>query len=137
MLALTLTACSDDDKDISYDNAPEKAAAGTYSGTWSRVAEGEEVTGTGTVTLTATGTAYNVDVAFDCPDFDISATSVANIAHANDGFVFNNNLSGNGLEAAFGGKIDESGNLGVNFQKEVKVGRKRTVSVFTFIGKKN
>lgn len=134
-------ACGDDDDDITFSTTPEKAAVGTYSGTWTVTLDNESFSGTGSITMAATSTAYQADVTIDAQiensDLNINVTSVANIAHANNGFVFNNNTDANPLGTGFAGKIDENGIIGVNFQKQVKVGRKQYVYAYVFSGKKN
>lgn len=136
----SLASCSDDDdNNINYSTTAEKGAAGTYTGTWKQTEDGTTDTSTceGTITLTATDSINCVDVTFNAPDFEISATSVANITHAQHGFVLNNNVDTNPLAAAFTGKIDENGNLCVNFMKQRRVGRKQYTFFFVFEGKKN
>ncbi len=143
MLALSCSfvSCGDDDDTISFPTTPEKAAAGTYTGSWTVTSDTETVEGSGTITLAASSTPYNVDVtiegSFSTTALNVSTTSIANIAHANNGFVFNNNTDSNPLGAGFTGKIDESGAIGVNFQKEVRVGRKQYKYNYIFVGKKN
>ena len=143
MLALSFSfvSCGDDDDTISFPTTPEKAAAGTYTGSWTVTSDTETVEGSGTITLAASSTPYNVDVtiegSFSTTALNVSTTSIANIAHANNGFVFNNNTDSNPLGAGFTGKIDESGAIGVNFQKEVRVGRKQYKYNYIFVGKKN
>lgn len=143
MLALSFSfvSCGDDDDTISFPTTPEKAAAGTYTGSWTVTSDTETVEGSGTITLAASSTPYNVDItiegSFSTTALNVSTTSIANIAHANNGFVFNNNTDSNPLGAGFTGKIDESGAIGVNFQKEVRVGRKQYKYNYIFVGKKN
>ena len=143
MLALSFSfvSCGDDDDTISFPTTPEKAAAGTYTGTWTVSSDTESSEGSGTIILTATDTPYNVDVtiegSFTTAALNVSSTSIANITQANNGFVFNNNMATNPLGAGFTGKIDENGNIGVNFQKEVRVGRKQYKYNYVFYGKKN
>lgn len=142
MLALSCSfiSCGDDDNDITFSTTPEKAAAGTYSGNWTITSDTETVEGTGTITIAPTSTPYNADItiegSFSTTALNVSATSIANISHANNGFIFNNN-STNPLGASFTGKIDENGTIGVNFQKEVRVGRKQYKYNYVFWGKKN
>lgn len=94
-LSCSFISCSDDDDDATIHSVtPEKAAAGVYSGTFTRVQDGTTDTlyTQGTVTITATDSAYCADVTYDCTgDFTFNATSVANISYAGNGFVFTNN----------------------------------------------
>ncbi len=145
MLALSCSFIScgnDDDNDITFSTTPEKAAAGTYSGNWTISSDTETVgEGEGTITIAPTSTPYNADItiegSFSTTSLNVNATSIANISHANNGFVFNNNNDKNPLGTSFTGKIDESGVIGVNFVKEVRVGRKQYKYYYTFLGKKN
>ena len=143
MLALSCSfvSCGDDDDTISFPTTPEKAAAGTYSGNWTISSDTETVgEGEGTITIAPTSTPYNADItiegSFSTTSLNVNATSIANISHANNGFVFNNNDK-NPLGTSFTGKIDESGVIGVNFVKEVRVGRKQYKYNYVFWGKKN
>lgn len=143
MLALSCSFIScgnDDDNDITFSTTPEKAAAGTYTGNWTITSDAETVEGAGTITIAPTSTPYNADItiegSFSTTALNVNATSIANISHANNGFVFNNNAT-NPLGASFTGKIDDNGTIGVNFQKEVKVGRKQYKYNYVFWGKKN
>lgn len=138
--SFSFVSCSDDDdNNITFDTTPEKAAAGTYTGTWTQTEDGATTSTTcnGTVTVAPTSNAYQADFTFEAPDFEINATSVANISHANYSFVFNNNVETNPLGANFAGMIDENGNLTVNFMKQRRVGRKQYTFFFVFEGKKN
>ena len=138
-MSCVFIACSNDDNnDMNFDTTAEKAAAGIYQGMWTQTEDGTDNIPTceGTITLTPTDSVNCVDITFNAPDFSISATSVANIAHAQNGFVFNNNVDKNGLEAAFAGKIDENGTLKANFMKQMRVGRKQYTYFFVFEGKK-
>lgn len=136
-LCCGFASCGDDDDTITFSTSAEQGSAGTYSGTWSKSANGNETTSTGTVTLAAASTANNTNVTLSCTEFEIDATSIANVTHASNGYVFNNNVSTNPLGTSFAGRIDEDGTIQLNFQKEVREGRQRTIYVFTFIGKKN
>lgn len=136
-LSFGFVSCGDDDDTITFSTSAEQGSAGTYSGTWSKTANGNEATATGTVTLTAASAANNTNVTFSCTEFELDATSIANVTHASNGYVFNNNATANPLGAGFTGKIGEDGTIQINFQKEVREGRTRTIYIFKFIGKKN
>lgn len=144
-LGCGFVSCGDDDNDITFSTTPEKAAAGTYSGTWTLTEEGASTSTTceGTIIIAPTSNIYQADITFEVPfdgdkeKFKISATSVANISHSNNGFVFNNNVDTNPLGANFAGKIDEQGNIALNFMKQVKDGRKQFTYFYVFEGKKN
>ena len=98
MLALSCSFIScgnDDDNDITFSTTPEKAAAGTYTGNWTITSDAETIEGSGTITIAPTSTPYNADItiegSFSTTALNVNATSIANISHANNGFVFNNN----------------------------------------------
>lgn len=140
-LSFTFIACSDDDesgttsRNSSFSVTPEIAAAGTYSGTFKRVQDGatDTTSASGTVIVTATDSAYCADFTFTSTDFSLSATSVANITYANSGFSFQNNVTTNGLGAAFAGRIDESKTLTVKFT--ISQGRRPVIKYnYTFTG---
>lgn len=138
MLALgcTFVACSDDDDDNAFvsDGHPEKAAAGTYEGTWLRVYDGDSVYSDGTITVTATDSAYCADFAFYCEEFELDVASVANISYAGSSskFVYANSQSdGNALGTNFAGTIDGSVAT-ARFTFTQKVGRKSYEYVYRF-----
>ena len=141
MLALSCTfvACGDDNDDPSIDftSSAEEGSAGTYTGEWTRISsEGTDVY-SGTITLTAAGT-NATNVTFSCPDASINASSIANVWHANYGYQFFNQTTGdaNKLGVAFSGRIDESGNLDASFTLSQRVGRKNYEFKYEFRGKK-
>ncbi|WP_295434490.1 hypothetical protein [uncultured Prevotella sp.] len=139
-LSCSFISCSDDDDDATIHSVtPEKAAAGVYSGTFTRVQDGTTDTlyTQGTVTITATDSAYCADVTYDCTgDFTFNATSVANISYAGNGFVFTNNSTSNGLGASFIGRISSEGTLSSYFKVQQKSGRKTYTYYYNFSGVK-
>lgn len=138
-LSLTFVACSDDDDEgYTSDGHPEIAAAGVYSGTWTRIYSGDTLTAEGTMTVTATDSAYCADIAYYCGDFSLDVASVANITYAGSStkFYYGNAASdANGLGANFAGKITE-GTATAMFTITQKVGRKEYVYAYTFEGTK-
>lgn len=135
-LGFTFVACDDDDEGRNYANTPEIDAAGVYSGTMTRYCVDDDVTETttGTLTIAPTDSAYCADFAWTCTgDFVVKEASVANISHADDGFVFENSSTGNGLGVAFSGRIDGSGN--VTLQYTIQEGRRPVKTYnYTFTG---
>ena len=130
-------ACDDDDCDVTFANTPEIDAAGVYAGTFMRIEDGTTDTlyAAGTATIVPTDSAYCADITFDCSgDFEYNATSVTNIAHANDGFVFSNASTSNGLGAAFSGRIDGNGYLTASFSLTQRSGRVTTTYNYSFEG---
>lgn len=153
-LCCTFVACGDDDDNsISYSTTPEKATAGVYTGTWTRVGETSTDEFSGTVTLEAGETAGVTNITVSCPEAELSGTSPANIWNANRAFGFqqqvyaldsdNNPITvgvPNGIGAPFAGVISEEGVLTTNFNitKSERQGRK-VVKVsydYTFVGQK-
>jgi len=134
-------SCGDDDDSTTFSTTPEKESAGIYSGTWTVTLDNESYSGVGSITLEATNTVYQTNVTFSSQlensSLNVSETSIANITHAGKGYIFNNNTDSNPLGSGFSGKIDDSGNMYVNFQKQVKVGRKQYIYTYVFAGKKN
>jgi hypothetical protein len=137
-LSCSFVACSDDDEDevISYSTTPEKASAGTYTGTWTK--EGEDGTNTfdGTVTLVATDSVRCTDITFSCPGASLEKSSVANVWNSGRGFQFVNQLETNGLGTAFAGRISENGVLTTAFTISEKVGRITKKFNYTFEGRR-
>lgn len=132
-LSCSFISCSDDDDDATIHSVtPEKAAAGVYSGTFTRVQDGTTDTlyTQGTVTIAATDSAYCADVTYDCTgDFTFNATSVANISYAGNGFVFTNNSTSNGLGASFIGRISSEGTLSSYFKVQQNQDAKPTHTI--------
>ncbi len=139
VLGFAFSACSDDDDEaMTFDTTPEISAAGTYTGTFTRVQDGttDTLVAQGSVTLAPTDSAYCADVTFACADFDLDAASVTNITHANEGYVFSNTSSDNGLGAPFKGRIDGGNVLNSSFDFTQREGRKQYVYHYTFVGTK-
>lgn len=139
MLGLTVISCSDDDGDevINYETTAEKAAAGTYSGTWSQVSDDGTKDYQGTITIEAGDTVGVANITFTCTETSLNATSKANIWNAGRGFQFVNQAdAATGLGASFAGRIAENGTLTTSFTTKAKVGRKQVTVVYNFSGQK-
>jgi len=139
-LGFTFVACGDDNDDPSIDftTSAEQGSAGTYSGEWTRISDdGTVETFSGTITLAAAGTNATT-VTFSCPGTSLDATSTANVWHANYGYQFFNQTTGdaNKLGVAFSGRIDEAGNIDASFTLSQRVGRKNYDFKYEFRGKK-
>ena len=141
-LSCTFVACSSDDSDPSYDHSANAAtaSAATYTGTWLRWQEGTETeSANGSITLAAGSNGYTTNMSFSCADFELNASSHANIAWANDGFVFNQNVTNdneaNELGTIFAGCII-NGKISTSFSRTTKVGRKTTTYYYSFEGTK-
>ncbi len=133
----TAVSCNDDDDDVTFSTSPEVGSAGTYSGTYTMTEDGTTDTtyAAGTVVLSAES-AYISNVAFTSADLDLDVSSTANISHANDGYVFSNPSSSNGVGAAFSGRIDGNGTIETYFQLVVTVNRKAHTYIYIFNGSK-
>ena len=141
-ISCTFVACSDDESDPSYDHSVNAAtaSAGTYSGIWSRWQEGtESETASGTITLAAGSNANTTNMTFTSTDVALGMTSPANIAWANDGFIFNQNVTNmndaNELGTIFAGRIN-NGKISVSFSRSTKEGRKTITYFYSFEGTK-
>jgi hypothetical protein len=141
-ISCTFVACSSDDSDPSYDHSVNAAtaSASTYSGTWLRWQDGtEKESAPGTITLTAGSNANATNMTFSCAEFELNMSSPANIAWANDGYVFNQNVTNNNdaneLGSIFAGRI-VNGKISTSFSRTTKVGRKTTTYFYSFEGSK-
>lgn len=140
----TFTACDDDENNIPLVANPGEAAAGTYTGTWTRTDNNSTVTATGTVTLTAGDGPYYANIALACDDTSLNMTgtgwdSVTNISQADEGFVIVNMSTANGLGCVFYGRIaptDAGNQLTLNFTKSSRVGLVVTSYAYEFVGVK-
>ena len=139
-LATGFTACGDDNDDPSYNysTTAEAGSAGTYTGTWTRVSDDGTETFSGSVTLAAGSLAGTSNVTFSCPEAELSASSIANVWHSNDGYQFVNQTvsDANSLGASFAGRISGNGELTTAFTISQKVGRKTVAYKYSFIGQK-
>ena len=137
-LGTSFVACSDDDEVSSSLNAsqtPEIAAEGTYSGEWVQILDGDSVWSSGSIIITRTDPAYCADITFNCEDFSLTQTSVANITYAGntESFVFGNSSTENGLGTSFTGRID-NGSASAMFSLTQKSGRKSYTYDYRFNG---
>lgn len=115
---------------------PEKEAAGTYTGTWTRELDGNVVEAQGTITLTPSDKAYITNVAVSCPDFGVELSGVANIVNNSSGYVFANQESKeNGFGTVFEGRIT-NGVATMKFTLTQKEGRKQYLYNYKFTGDK-
>jgi hypothetical protein len=131
-------SCGDDNEATAPSGNPATAAAGTYSGTFTRVLDKDTVTAEGTITVTATDSMYCADLKFESSTFSLSSTAVSDIAYAgSDGktFVYNSPSSSNGLGAAFCGRIAD-GKATSMFTLTQRSGRKSYSYKYTFVGTK-
>jgi hypothetical protein len=143
LLALSLgfgfTSCSDDDEPSAPSTPACEAAAGVYSGTWSRTLNGETTSAEGTLTFEATDSAATV-ISAKCDEIAVDYSSTANITYAitneGTGFIFTNGVASNGFGATFSGRISAAGKANISFTKTVKEGRKNYTYTYSFEGNK-
>jgi len=137
-LPMTFESCSDDDDNGPVsDGAPEVAAAGVYSGTFSRVKEGETTVyeSAGTVTIEADKANFG-NFILKCDEFAVDHNLLANITYAGEGFYFYNNSVVNALSSIFLGRINAEKEMTVTFTLKQRSGRVTTTYKYTFVGKK-
>lgn len=136
---VTMSCNDDDDNNMSFAETPEIEAAGVYSGTFSRVQEGAAVPDTayseGTLTIEPVSE-YVATIKYECAEFSVNHSSVANIAHSDYGFAFSNNLVTNTLGNPFFGRIDGDKNVESHLKLKIRSGRQTKTFNIVFIGKK-
>lgn len=139
------TACDDDENNIPLVDNPGEAAAGVYSGTWTRTAnDGTILETTGTITITADDEPYYANMALACDDASWNMTgagwsTVTNIAQADEGFALVNMSANNGLGAVFSSRIDKTAEgyrMALSFTKSTRVGLVTTSYTYDFVGVK-
>lgn len=138
----SVTSCGDDDDNgsVALPANPAQDIAGTYTGTWTRVAvsDGTTVTADGTVTLTDS-TAYvgHISVAA-CSAVGLTAmSSVVNVQwNSSNTYRFFNYVTSNGLGMTFAGGVANATTMEWKFTKTVRSGRKTADYNYTFTGTK-
>ena len=136
-LSCTFVACSNnDDEDINFSSTAEVGSAGTYTGTYTRIYEGETVTYSGSITLAASGTTNVSTLTATCSDAGIDITAPVNIAHANYGYAFVNNVATDFGTNGIAGHITDSNVLTASFTISQKVGKKNYEFIYSFEGNK-
>lgn len=138
----SFTSCSDDDDNgsIALPANPASDIAGTYTGTWTRIAltDSTTITADGTITLTDSSTyAGSVTVAA-CSAVGLSEmSSPVNVQwNTSNTYRFFNYVSTNGLGMTFAGSVLNATDMTFKFTKTVRSGRKTSDFSYTFIGKK-
>ena len=133
-LSCTFVSCSDDDGDAPAPAGnPAEAAAGTYTGTWTIVVDGDTATAPGTVTLapgdttfvaklTLASDEYKIKVGSSNSTRKLKAEEVTNIAFAGNSKSFSLSNAA-GKIGNFAGKITD-GAVKFYYSSTEKVGRK-------------
>ncbi len=140
VVGFAFVSCSDDDDtNPKVGTNPERDAAGTYYGTYTKLAEGtsDTIVGSGSLVVTATENAYCATISFVSSELDFDVSAVSNITYANDGFKFwNANGDGTDNLSVFSGTIFGNGSAEAYFSALVYSGRTSTKYNFTFEGQK-
>ena len=140
LFSVAFTSCSDDDGPhygTSFQTPAQQDAQGTYEGTFIRVQVGttDSLVAAGTLTITATDTLNRARITYASNDMDeLGKTTpiAANIAHADQGFMFYNKSGDNALL----GRITDTNGMTVTFTKAVRSGRKTVRYNYSFDGRK-
>ena len=137
ILPLFVSCNKDEDHSYgpSFQTPAQQDAQGTYQGTFVRVQVGttDSLVATGTLTVTATDTLNRARITYasdDMAELAKTTPSAANIAHADQGFMFYNKSGDNAML----GRITETNGLTVSFTKAVRTGRKTVRYNYTFDG---
>lgn len=140
-LCASFTSCGDDDSPAKHSQLPEVAASGTYSGTW-EVGDGTDITATeeGSVEVSVVeGSSYVASITLKVPNIsDIDGLSaVGNCAWSGNAQIINVSQKNGTLNEVASCRIEEDGTMiGPKFVKSVKVGKKTTVTYYSFKGHK-
>ena len=141
-MALCMVLASCDKEEVRrYDNTAAQDAVGVYEGTWTSVSSssGTATDYTGTIELAVfkDSLANQCFVYVQCEEAKWNLRGLANVSHAGDDIVFNNeNASGNGLGAGFYGRISGDGKATMYFSGTGKEGRKTVIFSNSFAGQK-
>ena len=118
-----------------YENTASHDIAGTYSGTWLIInGKGEESNANGTIMFAETDSAYVATIEVKA-EGAADRADVCNVSHANDGFVFYNNV-GTAFGTKFSGSIDADGNIAMQYEIKERQGRFTVTNTYKFSGKR-
>lgn len=144
MAAMTLVSCKKENVRV-FDQTAAAGIAGTYKGNWALVDDkGASSQAEGTVVFSEIeGEPYLVKMTFDAPGISLSATTRANVAHAEDDYVFFNNMASDLLPAdagedasvpAFQGRVKKDGSTSFSYTLKTGKGKKAKNNTYTFTG---
>lgn len=142
-IGTTFVSCSDDDNnnEPQFEKSAEQdfAEIVRYAGTLYRVENGKTDVSTADaeVSILATDSAYIADMIFHCFDSSFKIDSLkgpVNIARANGGYIFYNNLESNMFKNKFSGIISEQGEMTTKFVMKIRSGRNTKTYNFEFNG---
>lgn len=142
-VAFGLFSCNEDNR--VFDKTAAAGIAGTYTGTWKMVDDkGNESETQGTVTFAEIeGQTYQALMTIDAAGIGYTATCHANVAHAEDDYVFYNNqavelLPEDAPEDAtipqFQGRVKTDGSTFFDFSIKSGKGKKAKTTKYTFAG---
>lgn len=117
---------------------PEKEIAGSYTGSFSKILNGEASgsEGEGTITFTPSDSPYVTTVNVSCPDLNLDMTSTANVVNYSEGYLYYNREPKNGFGVVFDGRVIDK-KATIKFTLTIKEGRKQYLYNYTFSGDKN
>lgn len=138
--SVALASCANDEDTNygpSFQTPAQQDAQGTFEGTFVRVQVGttDSLVAAGTLTITATDTLNRARISYASDEMDELAKTTpiaANIAHADEGFMFYNKSGDNALL----GRISNTNGLSASFTKAVRTGRKTVRYNYTFEGRR-
>lgn len=140
LMVIALIACNQNEVRV-YTNTSAQDAVGKYVGTWSSISSssGLETLYEGSIELAV----FKDSVENVCMIYIVSEQAgwnyrgIANVSHAGDDIVFNNDKSGgNGIGADFYGRVFADGSATCAFSSIGKEGRKSVIFSNSFKGKK-
>lgn len=127
-----------------FDKTAGAGIAGTYSGSWSLVDDqGNTNEAPGTVVFAEVeGEPYQTQMTFTCESLGINAQTKANVAHAEDDYVYYNNKATELLPAdagedvtvpSFQGRVHD-GWTTFSYKLKTGKGKKAKITTYTFAG---
>ena len=139
-LTMMLASCAKDEDTCygpSFQTPAQQDAQGTFEGTFVRVQVGatDSLVATGTLTIIATDTLNRARITYASSAMEELAKTTpiaANIAHADQGFMFYNKSGDNALL----GRISNTNGMTASFTKAVRTGRKTVRYNYTFEGRR-
>lgn len=128
-----------------FDKTAAEGISGTYTGTWTLVDDqGGQSEGAGTVVFAAVeGQDYQVVMTLTCEAIGLNAQTKANVAHAEDDYVYYNNNAADLLPAdagedatvpQFQGRVKTDGTTYFSYKLKTGKGKKAKNNTYTFTG---
>lgn len=141
LVLTTLLACRDENYECfdptTGSDLPEKAAAGEYPGSFTRISSGDTASAQGVISIAPSDTAYCANITFTSQEFNLNTTVRLNFIGRNNGsYAFETNDITNQIGSKILGTIDAQGNLWATFVYKQRSGRKTVKFDYSFLGKK-